>query len=148
MQPQLPAEVRALHIMLHYRQNSIFGRDREAACIDICISYHPVPARYMSVFNYHWNQLYILWDQDVDWCRNPMLFMSRYGFCRPVLTTCRGVVTSHWMNFAPLRSNQKDRPLEWILSRETSIPVSLFGGSQKGEKGILLESINHFLWKW
>ena len=113
MQPQLPAEVRALHIMLHYRQDSIFGRDREAACIDICISYHPVPARYMSVFNCHWNQPYILWDQDVDWCSNPMLFTSRYGFCRPVLRTCQGVVTESTL-------------LPWDLTKRTGLRKEYF----------------------
>jgi len=34
-----------------YRWTFIFGRDR-VECIDICISYHPAPARYMSVFKH------------------------------------------------------------------------------------------------
>jgi len=40
----LPVEDRVLCIILHYRWISIFGRDR-VECIDICISYHPAPAR-------------------------------------------------------------------------------------------------------
>jgi len=33
------------------RWTSIFGRDRDE-CIDVCISYHPAPTRYMSVFKH------------------------------------------------------------------------------------------------
>ena len=45
----LPVEDRDLYTMLPYKRTSIFSRDRDE-CIDVCISYHPAPARYMSVF--------------------------------------------------------------------------------------------------
>jgi len=47
----LPVEDRDLYIMLPCRRTSIFGRDRDE-CIDVCISYHPAPTRYMSVFKH------------------------------------------------------------------------------------------------
>ena len=47
----LPVEDRDLYIKPLYRWTSIFGRDRDE-CIDVCISYHPAPARYMSVFKH------------------------------------------------------------------------------------------------
>jgi len=47
----LPVEDRALYTKLLCRWTSIFGRDR-VECIDVCISYHPAPTRYMSVFKH------------------------------------------------------------------------------------------------
>jgi len=47
----LPVFDRDLYTKLLCRWTSIFGRDR-VECIDICISYHPAPARYMSVFKH------------------------------------------------------------------------------------------------
>ena len=47
----LPVEDRDLYTKLLCRWTSIFGRDR-VECIDVCISYHPGLARYMSVFKH------------------------------------------------------------------------------------------------
>jgi len=49
IQPRSLSETGICIQKLLCRWTSIFGRDR-VECIDVCISYHPAPARYMSVF--------------------------------------------------------------------------------------------------
>jgi len=101
--------------MLHYRWTSIFGRDR-VACIDVCISYHPVPARYMSVFNITETRhlscgirmsTYAEPDMDsVDWSNGSVKEWSSH-------------IEENFL--APIGFNQKDRPLEYFREKLPSL---------------------------
>jgi len=126
----LPVGDRALYIMLHYRWTSIFGRDR-VECIDVCISYHPAPAGYMSVFKHTETRhiscgtrmsTYAEPDVDsVDWSKG---FVEKWSFHETPLhlTKRTGLRNTFERNFRPC------------------VPIW-----KTAKVRILLESINRFL---
>jgi len=101
--------------MLHYRWTSIFGRDRDE-CIDVCISYHPAPARYMSVFKTtetrHLScgiRMSTNAEPDMDSVNWSNGSVKEWSFHR-------------WRNtFAPIGFNQKDRPSEYFQEKLPSL---------------------------
>jgi len=96
--------------MLHYRWTTIFGRDRGWMHRRMH-QLSPSTRKIYVCLQTHWNQTYILWDQDVDLCR------TRYGFCWLVQWTCQGVVVPR----NAFASNQKDRPSEYFRENLPSL---------------------------
>jgi len=97
-------------MMLHHRWTTIFSRDR-VECIDVCISYHPALARYMSVFKHTetrhiscgtWMSTYAEPDVDsVDWSK--------------------GSVKEWSFHETPLRLTKKGRPSEYFREKLPSL---------------------------
>jgi len=128
----LPVEDRVLYIMPHYRWTSIFGRDR-VECIDVCISYHPAPTRYMSVFKHtetrHLScgiRMSTNAEPDMDSVDQSNGSVEEWSFHR-------------WRN--TFASNQKDRPSEYFQENLLSLCPYLADCKIR----ILLKSINRFL---